>query len=431
MDIIFISNSGEALPLVLRLRREGVDAGIYIHHSQYKNNYNGILHKLSVKGLKKQLTKTDTVVFDISRPNERTKFDIILLKTFGLKSSLPSVFGPIADKLKKDHIVIGASALTEQLELDRHKGIELADKVGFAIPEYQRFGNLREGIKFLRDNKELWVFKPDDNQSFTYVEKFAGDLLAKMSSGKIPNGKYILQRFIKGAEVSSEVWIGEKGPVHYNRTIEAKNLLTGNLGPQTGSQVNLVWAEKSTEAVAIPELTKMAEIIHSWGYRGPCDVNCIISGKTPYFLEWTPRFGWDAFYCLTTLMKGSLSEFFKNDFAMNFHDGYAASVRLSVPPYPYSNPSLRSELAKDMIIDGSLDKMPAFWGQDIYLDDGKLKIAGADGIIGVVSARADKVEPAWSKVYSLVNKMKVGADLQYRTDGFSETRKRLEKLKVA
>ena len=127
--ILFISNSGESLPIVYRLRREGTDARIYIHTPRYRQNYNGIIQKVSPNNLKKTVKKADIIVFDITRANERTKQDILFLRTFGLKASEPSVFGPVADKLKKDHLVIGAGAIADTLELQRSKGVELAQKM--------------------------------------------------------------------------------------------------------------------------------------------------------------------------------------------------------------------------------------------------------------------------------------------------------------
>lgn len=434
MDVIFMSNSGESLPIVWRLRREGVDAGIYIHHPQYRRNYDGILPKLSVKDLKKQLRKTELVIFDITRPNERAKQDVILLKTFGLKSTLPSVFGPVADKLRKDHKVIGASTITEELELDRHKGIDLAKKVGFAIPEYHKFKNLKDGAKFLKGRSDLWVFKPDDNKEFTYVEKFSGEILTKMLDEWLHriNDKceYILQKKIEGDEVSSEVWISEQGPRHFNHTLESKRFMAGNLGPAIGSQSNTVWIGKDS-GLLIEPLKKMAAYLKSKGYIGPCDANCIVKGSVPHFLEWTPRFGYDAIYCLLTLLKGSLSDFFLKDFKADFHAGYACSQRISIPPYPYANPHLRHDFAKDVSIMNRLERVPFFWAQDIYSDTGKFKCAGADGILGVVSARDENLEAAWGKVSSAINKLKVCSYLQYRTDAFKEHAKRIKDLKVA
>ena len=237
--------------------------------------------------------------------------------------------------------------------------------------------------------------------------------------------EYVLQKKIDGAEISTEVWVGSKGPVHYNRTIEDKRLMTGNFGPAIGSQSNSVWIESDENSIGIPQLKKMAAYLKANGYTGPCDVNMIIKDNTPYFLEWSPRFGYDAIYCLLELLKGKLTDFLANDFKADFHDGYAASQRLSIPPFPYATPELLKEYAKDVTIVGNLEKMPQFYAQDVYQNLDHLACAGADGILGIIAARGDNLGSAWGKVYGTINKMKVCSYLQIRTDGFKEAQKRL------
>lgn len=429
MDVLFMSNSGESLPIVYRLRREGVDAGIYLHNPQYRSNYDGLLKKLTARDLPKVVRKTPVIIFDITRPNEKTKEDATLLKLFGLKENLPSVFGPLADKLKKDSKVIGSSALTEELELDRKKGMDLARKVGFTLPEAHEFKSLAEGAKFLKDRTDLWVLKPHNNQDLdlTYVEKFRGELYLKLTTEYRSrlDCDYTLQKKIDGAEVSTEVWIGPEGPVHFNHTIEDKRLMSGNLGLSIGSQSNTVWIE--TKGLLVNLLTKAAAQLK--GYIGPCDANCIIKDGVPYFLEWSPRFGYDAIYCLLTLLKGSLGDFFLKDFKVDFHDGYAASQRVSIPPYPYDNPILRKTLAEGRIIQNEPTRW--FWAQDVKQNGDKLVCAGADGILGIVTGRGTSLAEAWGRVHHNLGKLKVTTYLQYRTDGLKEAEKRIKGLKVA
>jgi phosphoribosylamine-glycine ligase len=435
MKVTIFSDNGEFLPIVWRLRREGTDVAIYIHNPRYRGGYAGILPNLTISGLKKRIKETDVVLFDITRPNRREKQDIILLKTFGLKSSMSSVFGPISDKLSKDHKVIGASMVTEELELDRKKGIEVARKLGLAIPEFHDFKDLMEGVRFLENRKDLWVFKPENNQDLdlTYVEKFPGELKEKMLNEWIvrlgSKFDYILQKKIKGIELSSEVWVSDTAE-HFNHTIESKRLNCGNLGQAIGSQSNTVFVKKGFNGTISNALTKMASYLKKTGYRGPCDVNCILSGNVPYFLEWTPRFGYDALFCLLTLLKGSITDFLLKD-KVDFYNGYACSQRITIPPFPYSSPSLLKNFAKDVVIKNRLESVPFFWGLDIYSDIGKIKCTGADGILGVVCGRGDNPEQAWGRVYSNIDKLKTCSYLQYRTDGFRDHIKRLKELKVA
>jgi len=433
--IFFMSNSGESLPVLWRLKRAGLDAGIYIHSPQYRGNYNGIVQKTGIDTVKKKLMKADLVIFDITRPNERAKHDAALLKTFGLKFSSDTVFGPVADKLKKHTPVIGASEITERLEMDRNEGAVVAQKMGFTLPEAEEFKTLTEGAKFLAGRRDLWVFKPHVNQDLdlTYVEKFPGELYAKMLSeyrSRIGDKcEYLLQKKIDGVEVSSEVWINEKGPAAINHTIENKRLMDADLGMAIGSQSNTVWLTKENNTIT-RALGKMADYLKSNGYTGPCDANCIVKDGVPYFLEWTPRFGYDAVYCLLTLSKDP-AKFLTGGFESDFHGGYAVSQRISIPPYPYGYAAARSRFARDVCIMNDINKMPNVWFQDVYDDAGTLRCAGADGILGVVTARGRALDQAWGRLYHNISKLKVTSYLQYRTDGMETASKRIRRLKVA
>ena len=73
--LLFISNSGEALPLVYRLRQEGTDADIYIHSPKCSKCYAGIIDKVRLTGLKAAVKKADIIIFDITRPNSRAPQD--------------------------------------------------------------------------------------------------------------------------------------------------------------------------------------------------------------------------------------------------------------------------------------------------------------------------------------------------------------------
>ena len=169
----------------------------------------------------------------------------------------------------------------------------------------------------------------------------------------------------------------------------------------------------------------MSKYLKRAGYVGPCDVTTIIdkSGKT-YFLEWSIRFGYDAIYNLLTLLKGNISDFLLNDFNANFHDGYSCSQRISIPPFPYSVNSLLKDMAKDVSVGGVSND---FYMEDVYFDGG-FKSAGVDGIIGIMTNRGQTLEKAWSGVYRKVGMLKIGSYLQYRVDGYKQSRERLNKL---
>ena len=432
MKIVFISNTGESLPIVWRLKRAGVKAEVYIHQPDYRGSYAGLINSIPFGKLKKAVRDADTVVFDMSHKNERKKRDVMIMKIFGVTGS--SVFGPIADKLRSDHLVIGSSRFTEEIEFDRGKGSKVAEKVGLVIPETVEFKSLRAGAKFLKGRRDMWVLKPNDNRELdlTYVEKFTGELHAKMTgeyASRLGDSiKFILQKKIEGTEVSSEVWINSKGPVSFNHTIESKRLMDADLGPAIGSQSNTVVAVNGdNKGLLRLQLGRMAALLKREGYIGPCDVNCIIASGKPYFLEWTPRFGYDALYCLLAMT--NVKDFFTKQFEVEYSGPYAASERITIPPFPYCSTTLLKRYAKRVTIAGGLRK--DFWAQDVYLDGDTLRCAGADGILGVVTGVGKTPAEAWGKVRHNINKLGVCSYVQYRTDGLAVANKRLAKIKVA
>ncbi|RJR43831.1 MAG: hypothetical protein C4567_05190 [Deltaproteobacteria bacterium] len=431
--ILFISNSGECLPIAWRLKREGAEVGVYVHNPKHRPNYAGIMERVTIGGLKKALKLADKVIFDITHPNQKKPEDIALLKMFGLKTGSPSVFGPVADKLKKDQLVIGASAWSEEIEMDRKLGSDIAEKLGLAISETHDFKALKQGVKFLKGRKDRWVLKPHHNADLdlTYVERYPGELLRKFE-GELPRRvgekfEFMLQRVVEGVEISTEGWFDGEKWHHFNHTIEDKRLMQGGLGPAIGSQGNTCWI-KGVQAgkpapLLVAELTKLTPWLKTAGYVGPVDINAIVSEEDhrPYFLEFTPRCGYDALYCLLTLLKGSLTEFWTKGFKGEFqYPGFASSQRLSIPPYPYANRELLASFAKEVPIEGSLEKMAWFWGEDIRMageTPALLCCAGSDGILGVVTGRGATVGEAVSKVYRRLKSMRVGAYMQYRLDG--------------
>ena len=447
-SILWMSDSRESAPVALRCMQEGINTYFFCHDVNYRDNFQGIMPMIGPGGLKAALNKTDTVIFDItlamSSQDKPASFsrDMSLLGMFGIKANSKSgVFGRIGDKLSETHQVIGTSSWTEHIELDRVAGIELAKRIGLGIPEYKEFNSLKAGVKFLQGNKNKWVFKPLGNKDLdlTYADTYKGELL-DMLQYNLPdrfqkdNVSYILQKFIDGTEVSSELWWDGEKFCHPNRTLEDKKLGSGNTGPATGSQSNSVWMCEDMEGPVHKEMQKLAPYLRLSNYLGCIDANCIISddGK-PWFLEWTPRFGWSALYCLLSFLpEGQLSTFFLNGFNAVFREGFVTSQLVSLYPYPNVDKKQLDTWTKGNLINHSLS-LPGMWWQDVYLDDeGKLRVCGSDGIVGVYTNLADTLEDSITGLHKRLKKLQISGNVQYRTENDHLTRhmeryKRLEK----
>jgi phosphoribosylamine-glycine ligase len=425
--ILFFSYSGESFPLAWRLLQEGTEAAVYVHHPKYRKNYTRMVPTVPLPKLKETLKKVDTIIFDITRDNKKTKDDIALLKTFGLKTKSPSVFGPVADKLKKSHRVIGGSEWCEEIELNRILGSEIASKLGLKIAETHDFKSFPDGTKFLKGRKDRWVLKPHENADLdlTYVEKFPGELMKKFQRDlprRMETDKFhlMLQKVVEGIEISTEAWFDGVEFNHFNHTIEDKKFGAGNLGSNIGSQGNTVWLKRDPAGLLVNELRKLKPWLIKAKFIGPVDINAIVSEENhkPYFLEFSPRFGYDALYCLLKLYQGPLTHFFLSGFKGGFADGYVSSQRITIPPFPYAVPALLDDMAKDVSVDVSLEKLTDFWAEDIKIDkEGQLCCGGADGIIGVMTGTGATVGESVGKMYRNIKRLKIGANVQYRPDG--------------
>jgi len=429
--ILTISNSGEILPIVSRLKKEGVNIKTYIHTPAYRKNYSGILPPhLTLSRIKNAVKQADLVIFDINHANEGKKEDRALLKIFGCKVNSPGVFGPIADKIRQSTSCIGSSEVTEEWEMNRALGAKVAQQIGLNVPHEEKFTKLSDGVKFLKDKKDLWVFKPNDNKDLdlTYVEKYPGELVQKLTNEymtRLTKDKFsfVLQNKVEGVEISTEGWFDGKKFSHLNHTIEEKRMMNSNLGISIGSQSNTVWV-KQTPGILSKEFDRLIPKLKDAGYVGPIDINAIVQKDKIYFLEFSTRFGWDALYCLLSLLKSSLSDFFQKGKGV-FSDGYASSERISIPPYPYNSSELLAEFAKDVTIQNAPS---SFWMEDVYFDKG-LRCAGTDGILGVMVGTGRSIGESVHNVYKNINKVKISSYLQYRTDLGRRAEKALQQLK--
>jgi len=439
--ITWVSDSREGAPIVQRLRDEGLAVDYFVADPHYAKCFDGIIPRLTLAGLKNSLKKNDTVIFDINKPNDKKPDALKLLNYFGCKTNSEGVFGPIADKLRRDHQVICGGSYADHLEFDRMAGIALAKRLGLEVSEAKEFKTLADGIKFLTGKDQCYVLKLNNNVdlSLTYVEDDPGELIAKMQGelpGRLGNKpiEFILQEKVAGVEISTEAWFDGEDFVCWNHTLEDKRFLVGNLGINTGCQSNTTWMKEDEEGYLVKDMSKLKSYLRAADYVGCIDVNTIIGEEDglPYFLEFTPRFGYSAIYCLLTLIpEGGLGNFFLNGFKFIPKAQYACSQVISIPPYPSCSATDLGKMAKDVGMKNKLSQLGDMWLQDVYQDDkGDLRCAGTDGLIGVMTATGDTLEEATGQMYKNIDKLKIYSDYQYRTDHLKSHTERLKDLKA-
>ena len=445
--ILCMSNTGEYSPILQKMQMEGAPVVIYLHNPRYRENYDGILEKVKLSQLKPTLKKADLVLFDITRPNERyrsqpdqemVKRDAALLSMFGLKSSERSVFGPVADVMKQDCDVIGCSRFSEESELDRMLGFKIAKQIGLKVPESHEFQNFKEGAKFLEAHQEaMWICKPQENEGFTYMESWAGELLAKMTGEWADKCKkpwpFVLQKLVpKGSvEIDYEGWTDGRQYTCTSYTMEEKFFMAGNWSMQIGCQNSIVWKNQLPGLLSKP-LEKILPFLVSAKHKGPVNVTAMVNSATKEidWLEATFRPGYDAIYAHLALLETPITNFFYSNFRGTFSKGYAAAERITIPPFPYSDPDMLKRQALGVDIKNDMERTPWMWFEDVRKEkDGRLVCAGADGIVGVVTHVGKTVEEASNGVYAKIKRLKIAAKLQLRTDLGKRAQRQIPRLK--
>lgn len=403
MKIILNSYTGIGAWFILRLREEGHQVDYYQMDKNRRNILRGLV--------------PDSLTVKPSYAN----YDLSLFDLTGKES--------LAEESSEKCPTIGDSSLATQLEEERLFGIEVMEQCGIEVPEYQMFDSIEDAAAFVRKEKKRYVFKPDGGQdqkaNTTYVSSSWKDLLEYMSKleESTKGATFLLQEFIEGTEISTEAYFNGEEFFAINHTLEEKKFMNDNIGPATGCAGNLVWfCNILRESKVYKEgLLKFKEFLQSENYRGMIDLNTIVTDSKVYGLEWTPRFGYDATATLFSLIQfGELgnflyaisagetvpSEIFKEDY-------FAASIRVTVPPYP-----LEEDLAEPGIpITGITEEnQHKFYLWDCMLDGKDLITCGeAYGVVCCPIAKGISVNSAFYNVKELIKQLRV-PDMQYRTD---------------
>src|SRR6266446_4196986 len=348
-NFFFYSDAGDGLFLARRFQREGHRVRAYINETNAKDVYRGIIPLSNNPSPE----KGEIVIFDMVK------------------------YGVQADEWRaKGFKVIGASRFADALELNRPAGTEMMRKIGIRTPETHVFQTLDPAKTFLSKQREedKWYFKPSGNQPTASTWGALPSFLLEYLEEEYEGGQFELQREIKGTEISLEGWWDGKRWVHpFNSTVEDKKLMAGDLGPRTGCMVNVVWAyEDPRPLLAIKTIAKLAPYLEASGHVGPIDLNMILDEEgTPFGLEWSPRFGYDALQALCLLVQGDAGRQFA-DFAEGRleafdvrTDVYGMTLNVSVPPFPDSK---HAKDARGTRLDKKLLGDPGVYLRDVMIE---------------------------------------------------------------
>lgn len=340
-------------------------------------------------------------------------------------------FGATAERLRKEgKAVVGGTAASDRLELDRDFGQEQLKRAGLqTIPSWD-FNTFDDAIKFVKDNPGRYVVKPSGKAQEEKVLSFVGqeedglDILAVLERYKTTWSTKVksfqIQRFVSGVEVAVGAFFnGQDYVLPACINFEHKRMFNDEIGPSTGEMGTLMfWSEKSR--LYEETLVKFRPILVEMGYVGYFDINCIVNSRGIYPLEITPRFGYPT---INIQMEGVTSRWGdllhalanKQQFNLRTQRGFQIGVVVAVPPYPFSDPAAYRRYSEDAVIIFKKAMANGIHHGDAKLVEGDWRLAGNSGYALVITGSGSTVEEARKETYNRVKNVII-PNMFYRTD---------------
>jgi phosphoribosylamine--glycine ligase len=435
-----ITKSCDGIGIAFALQRDGYDVKVHLLDKYYKNIQDGLITK--VDSLEEGLKGNPVVIFDQTGSGDLAES---IIKR-GIR-----VIGSGGGKFKGKPIM-------DLIEDSREQAFQLVENLGINTSEWHNFKKGAEAIAFLKGKgkDKRWVAKPNGKLStaLTFPSEDNEELIAFIEKiDKQLKEGLILQEFVEGTEISTEVWVSGgkfiKGSI--NHTLETKKFLDDNLGPNTGCMSSLVWFAGETN-IYKQVLKKLEPFINATNYNGFIDVNTIVDKKgKAYWLEFTPRFGYSAWYAASILVPDAGAVFAKmasgNMTEFTPKKGFGVAIRLTTSPYPFEAPKEAPE-GMEKVISGKYEDMlnrlvyapskdldvamdifdEKIVPLDVYESDGKIFTAGNEGIVAEALGIGSTIKEAVADAYKTVEKVEF-ANCQYRTDVLVNAEKRYGEIR--
>lgn len=342
-------------------------------------------------------------------------------------------FGEIAAKLrKKGKYVIGGSAYTDRLEIDREFGQSELKKYGITTLPNWHFSDCDAAIAFIKQNPDRYVFKPSGNTPsggkgllFIGQEEDGMDLMELLQQNKEVFKKkaplFQLQKFVSGVEIAVGAFFNGKDfilPINVN--FEHKRIFPGNIGPFTGEMGTLMfWTQSSPLFDAT--LAKMIPALRESGYAGYIDLNCIVNGRGIYPLEFTSRFGYPTIQIQLEGITTPTGEWLEHlaqgqHFELKTKRGFQIGVRILIPSHFAKKDHEEIDFYRDLaLIFKKPNNLDGVHIEDVKKENGTWRIAGVSGCALVITGSGTTVEETRRLVYSRIQNIMI-PNMFYRTD---------------
>lgn len=349
--------------------------------------------------------------------------DIVVLDDVG--------YGDLPLRLRKEgKAVIGGTAYTDRLELDRDFGLQEMKAAGLTTIPSWNFDAFPPAIDFVRKNADRYVVKPNGAAQNEKVLSFIGqeedglDVLAILEHYQQAWGSKIksfqVQKFVSGVEVAVGGFFNGQDflmPVCVN--FEHKRMFNGEIGPTTGEMgTSMFWS--GANRLYQETLEKMKARLSDTGYVGYFDINCIVNARGIFPLEMTPRFGYPT---ISIQMEGVLSKWAeileamatRKPFEIRTRKGFQLGVVIGVPPFPFDDPDAFQKYSEDASIIFKKPMVDGLHLGDVKLVDGDWRLAGRSGYALVITGSGTTMADAQREAYNRVKNVII-PNMFYRTD---------------
>jgi len=439
-SFLIVSQRGMLAPLAARMEAEGADVGFYVHEDRFRAVYEGGMVKrpLSPARLRRILAEppADTVAIidgagaSVLTPEERELLGMAPAAEGDLDTGF---YGRLAARLSDaGTVVYGSSADAERVSLSLLEGLSLARDLGMETVPTAIPASLDEARLYLRSRSDRQVLRPDAATqgllglpaSATFAEDRPGDLLRRIDAGMHPEmeieggGVCLLSPRLEGTPYREEAWWNGSAFRHHCCSLELGGLWPGDRGPIVESAATLTGFVRSP----LVPWDRLAAVVSGWdGYRGPVSVRFVIPEQgPPVVLRVIARPVFDALYGLLSLLWAPLSRLFADDLAGGFQvSELAATIRVSVPPYPFAAPRGSARPFEAGAFAGALsvsDLPRDLWGVDLLQDLRGVQLAGTSGLVGAAVGVDSDVRSALGRALRTAAALPIAARTVYRTD---------------
>lgn len=394
MKILILSKEGDGLSLAQRIVSEGHSVKMFIESKAYKDAGVGIVDR--IPSWRPHMTDADLIICDMVGFGKFEK----LLRARGKP-------------------VFSCSSIMDQLELNREKGIDVLKRVGITLPFTQTYPDPSDAIELVNTWEDPgYVIKPHDNAATGRTLLTRTPEHFEWALG-LYNEPITVQQIIEGIEVSTEGWFNGRNFIEpFNHTFEEKRLLK-DAGPNTGCMGNVVINAGSGNRLVEATVARMEPSLKKIGYRGPIDINCMVTADAAYGLEFTSRLGYDAIEALMEGLREPVTDLLFETAvgiksSMELGTDAMIAVRLSKAPWPSGEPN--SDEHGMPIVGINEDNIKHIFLTDVFLDsEGSYRYAVGDGVIMKVTAHAKTVKEARLRVYRTIDGIEY-PDKQFRSD---------------